>query len=80
MNREERIKELEKAAMQLFDMVHDGENLQGKIKANLLYHIIVNKAHVKHEAMELLKKQSDWLMMNTTASIFIHQYYSKSVY
>ena len=43
MNKDERIKELEKVAAQLFDIVHYSDLIQGKIKANELYDIIVKK-------------------------------------
>lgn len=43
MDKDERIKELEKVAMQLFDMVHESDLIQNKIKANGLYDIIVKK-------------------------------------
>ncbi len=40
MTKDERIKQLEIAVMQLFDMVHESENIQNKIKANDLYDTI----------------------------------------
>ncbi len=40
MTKDERIEELEQAAMQLFDMIHESENIQHKIKANDLYDTI----------------------------------------
>ena len=43
MDKDERIKELEKVAMELFDMVHDGNLIELKIRANDLYDIIVKK-------------------------------------
>ncbi len=43
MDKDERIKELEKVAMQLFDMVHESDLIQNKIIANDLYDIIVKK-------------------------------------
>ena len=44
MTKDERIKELESAAMQLFDMVHESENIQNKIKANDLYDTIIGQS------------------------------------
>jgi len=41
--KDKRIKELEDAAMKLFDMVHDSDLIQNKIKANDLYDIIKPK-------------------------------------
>jgi len=41
MDKDKRIKELEKAAMQLFDMVHDSDLIQNKIKANELYTLLL---------------------------------------
>jgi hypothetical protein len=41
--KDERIKKLEKVAMQLFDMVHESDLIHNKIKANGLYDIIVKK-------------------------------------
>lgn len=35
-----RIKQLEDASMRLFDMVHEGENINNKCEANELYEII----------------------------------------
>jgi hypothetical protein len=43
MDKDKRIKELENVAMQLFDMVHESNLIQNKIKANELYDIIVKK-------------------------------------
>ena len=43
MNKDERIKELEKVSMQLYNMVHDSDLIDNKIKANELYDIIVKK-------------------------------------
>ena len=43
MDKDERIKELEKVAMELFDIVHDGNLIELKIRANDLYDIIVKK-------------------------------------
>lgn len=48
MTKDERIKELESAAMQLFDMVHESENIQNKIKANDLYDTITVKNLSQH--------------------------------
>jgi len=44
MTKDERIKELESVAMQLFDMVHESENIQNKIKANDLYDTIIGQS------------------------------------
>lgn len=44
MTKDERIKELESAAMQLYDMVHESENIQNKIKANELYDTIIGQS------------------------------------
>jgi len=44
MTKDERIKELESAAMQLFDMVHESENIQNKIKANDIYDTIIGQS------------------------------------
>lgn len=41
--KDKRIKELEKAAMKLFDMVHESDLIYNKIKANELYNIIKPK-------------------------------------
>jgi hypothetical protein len=43
MDKDERIKELEKVAMELYDMVHESDLIDNKIKANDLYYIIVDK-------------------------------------
>ena len=43
MDKDERIKELENVALQLFNMVHESDLIQNKIKANDLYDIIVKK-------------------------------------
>lgn len=43
MNKDERIKELQKVAMRLFDLVHESDLIQNKIEANDLYDIIVKK-------------------------------------
>ena len=48
MTKDERIKELEDAAMQLFDMVHESENIQNKIKANDIYDTITVKNLSQH--------------------------------
>ncbi len=44
MTKDERIKQLEIAVMQLFDMVHESENIQNKIKANDLYDTIIGQS------------------------------------
>lgn len=42
-SKDERIKELEKAAMELYDIAHESDNINHKLKANLLYDVIVPK-------------------------------------
>jgi hypothetical protein len=43
MDKDERIKELEKVANELYDMVHQGNLIELMIRANELYDIIVKK-------------------------------------
>ena len=43
MDKDERIKELEKVASELYDMVHQGNLIKLMIRANELYDIIVKK-------------------------------------
>jgi len=57
MTKDERIKELESAAMQLFDMVHESENIQNKIKANDLYDTIVVQNLSQHIVSKCTCKQ-----------------------
>ena len=40
MNKDERIKELEKISMRLFDMIHEGSNINFKCEANDFYNTI----------------------------------------
>lgn len=39
-DKDKRIKELEEAAMELFNLVHDSDLIQNKIRANELYDVI----------------------------------------
>jgi hypothetical protein len=43
MTKDDRIKQLEIVAMELFDMVHESNLIHNKIKANDLYDVILNK-------------------------------------
>jgi len=43
-DKDKRIRELEIAAMELFDLVHDSDSIQNKIRANELYDVIKPKS------------------------------------
>ena len=42
-NKDKRIKELEQVAMELFNLAHNSEFIEDKIRANELYDVIVKK-------------------------------------
>ncbi|GAG99986.1 unnamed protein product [marine sediment metagenome] len=64
MTKDERIKELESAAMQLFDMVHESENIQNKIKANDLYDTITVKNLSQHLVIETNPIGKDYIILS----------------
>lgn len=51
-DKDKRIKELEEAAMTLFNLVHDSDLIENKIKANELYDVIKPQSNNNEEEVD----------------------------